>query len=64
MSCFKYIHHTLQFHRIKVMTNGVPVSEDVLYDKENKVAILNVNGEQDGDVAICQSSNFHDLERV
>ncbi|XP_048776545.1 uncharacterized protein LOC125680819 [Ostrea edulis] len=58
-----YTSADMEFHRIKVLSNGVPVSEDVLYDKDNKVAILNVNGEQDGNKSICQSSNFHDLER-
>ncbi|XP_056017245.1 uncharacterized protein LOC125665337 [Ostrea edulis] len=62
MNLCVYTSAEMEFHRIKVLANGVPVSEDVLYDKKNKVAILNVNGE-DGNKSICQSSNFHDLER-
>ncbi|XP_048769175.2 uncharacterized protein LOC125675496 isoform X2 [Ostrea edulis] len=53
----------VEFHRIKVLANGAEVLEDVQYDKDNKVALLTVEGQQAGDETICQSTNFHDLER-
>ena len=43
---------------------GQSVMEDVMYDRHNKMAILDVAGSDDGNLSVCRTSNFHDLERV